>query len=108
LFPATPWRWHNASFEDLRAEGAHRVSARRENNATTWFKIVAGQDGLIRIRDNFGGRVPHWSRNGINRVNGNFELQCKAGAAIEARLPPLKEIPPAPTNVAVPVEVRPR
>ena len=46
LFPATPWRWHSAAFEDLRAEGGHRVSARRENNATTWFKIVAGRDGL--------------------------------------------------------------
>ena len=108
LFPATPWRWHNASFEDLRAEGGHRVSARRENNATTWFRIVAGRDGLIRIRDNFGGRVPHWNRGGVSKVNGNFEVQCKAGAAIEATLPLLKEIPPAPANVAVPVEVRPR
>jgi len=61
LFPAAPWRWHNASFESLRAEGGHKVSARREDNATTWFRIVAGRDGLIRVRDNFGGRVPRWN-----------------------------------------------
>ena len=108
LFPASPWRWHSASFEDLRAEGGHRVSARRENNATTWFRIVAGRDGLIRIRDNFGGRVPHWNCSGVSKVNGNFEVQCKAGATIEATLPLLKEIPTAPANVAVPVEARPR
>ena len=108
LFPATPWRWHSASFNDLRAEGGHRVSARRENNATTWFKIVAGRDGLIRIRDNFGGRVPHWNRSGVKQVNGNFEVQCKAGATIEATLPTPQEIPAAPANAAAPVEVRER
>ena len=104
LFPATPWRWHNASFDDLRAEGGHRVSARRENNATTWFRIVAGRDGLIRVRDNFGGRVPRWNRSGVKKVNGNFEITCKAGATIEATLPAPKEIPAAPANVASPVE----
>ena len=87
MFPAMPWRWHNASFDDLRAEGGHRVSARRENNATTWLRIVAGRDGLIRIRDNFGGRVPHWNRRGVRKVNGNFEIECKAGTTIEATLP---------------------
>ena len=50
IFPATPWRWHEASFTDLRAEGGCRVSARRENNATTWFRIVAGKDGEVRVR----------------------------------------------------------
>jgi alpha-L-fucosidase 2 len=108
LFPAAPWRWHSASFENLRAEGAHRVSARRENNSTTWFKIVAGRDGLIRILDNFGGQVPQWNRGGVKKLNGNFEVQCKAGATIEATLPRLKELPAAPANVATPVEIKPR
>jgi alpha-L-fucosidase 2 len=106
LFPATPWRWHNASFDDLRAEGGHRVSARRENNATTWLRIVAGRDGLIRLRDNFGGRVPRWSRPGIQKVNGNFEIACKAGATIEATLPAPQALPAAPANVASPVEIK--
>jgi alpha-L-fucosidase 2 len=108
LFPAAPWRWHNASFDNLRAEGGHRVSARRQDNATTWFKLVPERDGLIRIRDNFGGRVPQWSQDGIKSVNGNYEVQCKAGSAIEATLTPLNEIPPPPARVAVPLEVKRR
>ena len=108
FFPATPWRWHNASFDNLRAEGGHRVSARRENNATTWLRIVAGRDGLIRIRDSFGGRVPHWTRAGVRKVNGNFEMECKAGTTIEATLPTPKETPAAPADLATPVEVKRR
>ena len=40
IFPATPARWHDASFDDLRAEGGYLVSARRENGVTTWFRIT--------------------------------------------------------------------
>ena len=101
-----PWRWHDASFEDLRAEGGHKVSARRENNATTWFRIVAGRDGLIRVRDNFGGRVPRWNCKGVRKVEGNFEVEAKAGRSIEATLPGLDEIPAPPGNLAVPVEIK--
>jgi alpha-L-fucosidase 2 len=108
LFPATPWRWHNASFDNLRAECSHRVSARRENNATTWFQVVAERNGLIRIRDNFGGRVPHWNRSGVKKVNGNFEIECKAGTTIEATLPVATEIPSVPPNAAAPVEAKRR
>ena len=106
LFPATPWRWHTAFFENLRAEGGHKVSARRENNATTWFRIVAGHDGLIRVRDNFGGRVPRWNCKGVKQAADNFEIEAKAGQSIEATLPALDEIPTPPANLAVPVEIR--
>jgi alpha-L-fucosidase 2 len=106
LFPAVPWRWHNASFEDLRAEGGHKVSARRENNATTWFRIVAGRDGWIRIRDNFAGRVPRWNRAGVRKVNGNYEMECKTGTTIAATLPAPIAIPTVPPNLAVPAEIK--
>jgi hypothetical protein len=42
------------------------------------------------------------------KVNGNFEIECKAGAAIEATLPVPTEVPPAPTNAAAPVEAKHR
>ena len=29
IFPAAPWRWHDTSFTNLRAEGGYSVSARR-------------------------------------------------------------------------------
>ncbi len=106
LFPATPWRWQDASFEDLRAEGGHRVSARRENNATTWLRVVAGHDGVVKIRDNFGGRSPQWSRRGVKKVGDNFEVTMKRGEVFEATLPKPASVPPAPANVAEAVVFR--
>ena len=106
IFPATPWRWHDAAFEDLRAEGGHKVSSKRENNATTWFRIVAGKDGVVRIRDNFGGRSMKWSRAGVKKAGGNFEVTLKKGEAIFATLPKPDGIPAAPLNAAAPVVIK--
>ena len=105
IFPATPWRWHEASFYDLRAEGGFRVSAKRENNATTWFRIKAGKDGVVRIQDNFGRRIPVWNMKGVRKVNGNYELRLKKGQSVEATLSKPSEIPVAPANVAEQVTI---
>jgi alpha-L-fucosidase 2 len=107
LFPATPWRWHAAAFDDFRVEGGHRVSARRENNATTWFRIIAGSGGIVRIRDNFGGRTPTWSRSGVTKVGSDFEVRLRRGESIEATLAAPASIPPPPVNLAIPVGVTP-
>ncbi|MHB8970350.1 MAG: glycosyl hydrolase family 95 catalytic domain-containing protein [Pirellulaceae bacterium] len=98
IFPAMPWCWHEASFASLRSEGGHCVSARRENNATTWFHFVAGRDGTVRIRDTFGGREPQWSRGGVEKVGDNFEVALKRGEVLEATLTKPQEIPPAPAG----------
>ncbi len=103
IFPAAPWRWHDVSFADLRAEGAHRVSAKRENGGTTWFRIVAGRGGIVRIRDNFGGRTPHWTGGDVRKVGENFEVELKSGQTIEATLPKPVGIAPAQLNVAKPI-----
>lgn len=108
IFPATPWRWHDASFDDLRAEGGHRVSARRENNATTWLRVVAGRDGRLRIRDNFGGRQPNWDRPDVRKVGENFEITLKRGQVLTATLPKPATVPEAPADAAQPVVIRPR
>lgn len=108
IFPAMPWRWPEASFEDLRVEGGHRVSAQRDANATTWLRVVAGRSGLIRIRDNFGGRVPNWNRPDVRKVGENFEVNLKAGESLTATLPKLTARPAAPADAAQPVVVRPR
>ena len=96
IFPATPWRWHEAAFDDLRAEGGHKVSGRRENNATTWLRVVAGKDGIVRIRDNFGGREPTWDRSDVKRIGDHFEVELRTGQSLEATLAKPAEIPPAP------------
>jgi alpha-L-fucosidase 2 len=106
IFPAMPWRWHDASFENLRAEGGWVVSARRENNATTWFKITATHSGVLRIRDNFGGREPNWSVAGVTKTGDNFEIKLKAGEQLEARFARPGTIPPAPDNLAAPVKIK--
>jgi alpha-L-fucosidase 2 len=106
VFPATPWRWHEVSFDDLRAEGGHRVSARRENNGTTWLRVVAGRDGAVRIRDNFGGRPPRWSRDDVKKTGQDFEVTLRRGEKLEATFARPANIPPAPANVAEPVVTR--
>jgi alpha-L-fucosidase 2 len=93
LFPATAWRWHDASFADLRAEGGHKVSARRERNATRWFRITAGKDGVIRLRDNFGGRTLTWTPANLNicKTGDTFEIPLRRGESVEGLL----EVPAA-------------
>ena len=103
LFPATPWEWHEASFADLRAEGAFRVSARREKNATVWFKITADADGLLRLRDNFGGRAPRWVGPDMAKAGRDFERQMRQGEVIEATLETPGDLPPKPENLYAPV-----
>jgi alpha-L-fucosidase 2 len=104
IFPAMPWAWHEAGFTDLVAEGGHKVSARREHNVTTWFRIVAGAAGELRIRDNFGGRVLQWSGATPRKEGDDYVLTVQAGEVIEAdlekpaALPPRPPAPPAPAD----------
>ena len=93
-----PWRWHDAAFTDLVAEGGHKVSARREHNATTWLRVVAGRAGELRIRDNFGGRAPAWSKGAPRKSGDDFVFTVKSGDVIEATLPKPAGVPPAPAN----------
>ncbi len=98
IFPAMPWRWHEAAFANLVAEGGHQVSATWENNATTWFQVVAARAGELRIRDNFGGRVPQWSRPPAAREGDDFVFRVKARDRIAATLPKPAAPPPAPAG----------
>ncbi|MDB6128361.1 MAG: hypothetical protein JWM35_2257 [Verrucomicrobia bacterium] len=101
LFAAMPWRWHEASFVNLIAEGGHRVSATRENNATTWFQVIAARDGEVRIRDNFGGRAPQWNRPNVQRAGDDFVFKVKAREVISATLSKPAAIPAAPADAFV-------
>ncbi len=106
LFPAMPWSWHDASFEDLRAEGGHRVSARRRNNATIWFRIVAAPWSEVRIRDNFGGRVPHWVHGKPVKEGNDYVATLWPGEVLEATLPEPAAPPAPPADLAQPVQLR--
>jgi alpha-L-fucosidase 2 len=85
-FAATPTEWTDASFNDLGAEGGHRVSARRRGGRTVWLKVVAGGTGLVRLRDTFAGRTPRWSRPGVTRAGADYVIQMAKGEALEATM----------------------
>jgi alpha-L-fucosidase 2 len=107
FYPAMPWKWHNASFRDFRTEGAHTVSARWENNATTEFKITAGKDGDLRIRNNFGGRKIRWDCKPVRIDGGDFVITVKKGDVIKAALAKPTKIPSQPKEAREPL-LRPK
>ncbi len=84
VFPAMPKAWRRAAYRDLRAEGGHKVSAIREDGVTAAVRIVAGRDGVLRLRDNFGGRAPQWNRAGVRKVGPDYEIDLRRGDALEA------------------------
>ncbi|MCD6361826.1 MAG: hypothetical protein J7M38_13300 [Armatimonadetes bacterium] len=51
LFPALPDRWHDAAFEDLRAEGAFIVSARMHDDEVIYARIRSEVGGACRLRN---------------------------------------------------------
>ncbi len=108
LFPAMPWKWHAASFRDFRTEGAHLVSARWENNATTQFKITAGRNCVLRIRNNFCGRKILWNRKDIRAAGRDFTINVEKGDLVTATLERPAAIPPEPKEAREPlIPVRP-
>jgi len=86
LFPAVPQAWKDVYFDSLRGEGAFRVSGRRRGGRTVWFRVMAEREGLVRVRDPFGGEEATWNRPGVKRVDQNWEFQLRPGELLEARL----------------------
>jgi alpha-L-fucosidase 2 len=85
IFPSIPHEWATASFSDLRAEGGYKVSAVRKNNKTSWFSIMAGKTGLVRIKDNFNGRTPEWNVKNVKKTGDIFYVNVVRGQKLEAR-----------------------
>ena len=59
----------------------------------------------MRIRDNFAGRVPTWSLNGVKKRGEDFEVTLKCGETIEATMPRPEFIPAAPADAARPIVI---
>lgn len=84
IFPAIPVRIRDAAFEDLRVEGGHKVSAKRERDATAWFKITAGKDGWIKVRDNFGNPEFSWNIPDVKKAGENYVFYLKKDQSVTA------------------------
>jgi alpha-L-fucosidase 2 len=50
VFPAVPQSWKNVSFNNLRAEGAFLMSAKKENGTIKSVKIVSEKGGLLKLK----------------------------------------------------------
>ncbi len=53
VFPATPDTWREASFHQLRAEGAFVISAKKENGKVKTITIVSEKGGELKLRNVF-------------------------------------------------------
>lgn len=84
LFPATPKKWADVSFTDLRTEGGYTVSATRKNNQTVWFRVIASKTGTVRIQDNFQGKSPKWNLNKVKKNGNIYEVKLDKGQKLEA------------------------
>ena len=56
LFPSIPDRWHDASFRDLRAEGAFVVTAKLEDDRVRFVKIRSEAGGVCKVKNPFSGQ----------------------------------------------------
>lgn len=87
VFPAVPTTWKDASFADLRADGAFLVSGVRRGGRTAWVRItsLAGQPCRLVVADwrsavvrSHTGPVPRLTRAG----DGGFALALARGASV--------------------------
>jgi alpha-L-fucosidase 2 len=86
FFPATPKKWVNASFCNLRAEGGYRVSGIRKDAKTVWFSILAGKAGIVRVKDDFNGEKPKWNLPNVRRKGNIYQVNLAKGQRLEASL----------------------
>ncbi|EME50524.1 glycosyl hydrolase family 95 catalytic domain-containing protein [Amycolatopsis decaplanina] len=91
VFPSVSSTWQDASFDDLRAEGAFLVGASRRNGATEWIRVHSeagepltlrhGIPGDIEVRDARGRRLP-WRQAGPGTISIPLG---RGGTAVVAR-----------------------
>jgi hypothetical protein len=84
IMPAVPKSWTEASFENLRAEGAFLLSAKRTGGQVEELKIVAEKGGETKLKLPF----KTWyavKNNGIilkSTGDGFLTLTCKPGGEL--------------------------
>ncbi len=83
VFPATPDKWADVAFDDLRAEGAFAVSAKRRAGRTVWVRVRSEQGGPLRLRDPFAGKAVKWNRADVKKVGPDYRCTLKRGEVLE-------------------------
>ena len=85
LFPATSARWHDASFDDLRAEGGYRRlrPARKQRHHLVPHRRPAARACCACATTSAAARR-RGAGAGVRKVGANYEVRVKAGDMIEA------------------------
>lgn len=84
VFPAVPNAWNSLSFNNLRAEGAFLVSAKKEGGQTDEIIIIAEKGGKTQLKLPFKTYFVQ-SKKGVtvkNLENGFLELNFQKGGKI--------------------------
>jgi hypothetical protein len=84
VFPAAPGEWREASFHDLRAEGAFLVSAARRGGRTRWVRVKSLAGEPCRVRPGFAGQ-PRLSDPAValrEAAPGVYELGLQKGQEV--------------------------
>jgi alpha-L-fucosidase 2 len=85
IMPALPAVWKDAEFQNLRAEGAVLVSAKKVGGRVTWVRMTAEKEGEVVLKKPFE-KYKVASAKGIGIVqdeNGFLRLRCRADGKIE-------------------------
>ena len=85
VFPAMPYDWKDASFKDLRTEGAFLLSGVRKDGITKWVSVKSLQGGLCQILPNLNGLVKISSAQPVKMIdkgNGEYEMMLKKGQEV--------------------------
>lgn len=86
IFPATPEAWGDTSFDNLRAEGAYLVSAKRQSKKISYVKIVSLKGGKLCLHDPFDGEKIKTTGADLHYDNNCYSASLSPGQTIELSL----------------------
>jgi hypothetical protein len=86
VFPAVPAKWKDACFEDLRAEGAFLVKAKRAGYKTAYVGIKSLKGGSFKLK--IGSALERYiikksPGSTVHFNNGFWEISLKKGAVLQ-------------------------
>jgi hypothetical protein len=88
VFPAMPSSWANASFRNLRAEGAFRLNAVRAGGKTSMIRIISEKGGKVWVETDIPAAAVDMDRKSeISSFKGRtrIALDMKAGEELVIR-----------------------
>lgn len=89
VFSATPSAWPDASFRDLRGEGAFLVSAERRDGETRLIRVESLAGEPLRLRAKFPAApvVEGVSADAVRTVPGGWDVTLPKGGVVTFRAP---------------------